>query len=118
MEAKQKEFGTEIYLISDEPYRELAFDGIDVPYLTKMSVADNVARQPIIFTDKNTKQLLQWTSQGVAWERGSNIISGFEIFGTTLTIGFKISQSDTDFQRTQTNIYEYTKPNSSNIPTE
>ena len=35
MEAKQKEFGTEIYLISDEPYRELAFDGIDVPYLTK-----------------------------------------------------------------------------------
>lgn len=35
MEAKQKEFGTEIYLISDEPYRELAFDGIEVPYLTK-----------------------------------------------------------------------------------
>ena len=35
MEAKQKEFGTDIYLISDEPYRELAFDGIDVPYLTK-----------------------------------------------------------------------------------
>ncbi len=35
MERKQKEFGTEIYLISDEPYRELAYDGIDVPYLTK-----------------------------------------------------------------------------------
>jgi aspartate aminotransferase len=35
MEAKQKEFGTDIYLISDEPYRELAFDGIEVPYLTK-----------------------------------------------------------------------------------
>lgn len=32
---KQKEFGTEIYLISDEPYRELAYDGIKVPYLTK-----------------------------------------------------------------------------------
>ncbi len=32
---KQKEFGTEIYLISDEPYRELAYDGVQVPYLTK-----------------------------------------------------------------------------------
>ena len=35
MEAKQKEFGTEIYLVSDEPYRELAYDGVEVPYLTK-----------------------------------------------------------------------------------
>ncbi len=35
MEAKQKEYGTEIYLISDEPYRELVYDGAEVPYLTK-----------------------------------------------------------------------------------
>ena len=35
MESKQKEYGTEIYLISDEPYRELAYDGVEVPYLTK-----------------------------------------------------------------------------------
>ena len=35
MEAKQKEFGTEIYLISDEPYRELVYDGVEVPFLTK-----------------------------------------------------------------------------------
>ena len=33
LEAKQKEFGTVIYLISDEPYRELAYDGVEVPYL-------------------------------------------------------------------------------------
>ena len=32
---KQHEFGTSIYLISDEPYRELAYDGVEVPYLTK-----------------------------------------------------------------------------------
>ena len=32
---KQKEFGTDIVLFSDEPYRELAYDGIEVPYLTK-----------------------------------------------------------------------------------
>ncbi len=35
MEAKQAELGTDIYLISDEPYRELAYDGVEVPYLTK-----------------------------------------------------------------------------------
>ena len=35
MEQKQQEYGTEIYLISDEPYRELVYDGAEVPYLTK-----------------------------------------------------------------------------------
>lgn len=35
LEAKQKEFGTVIYLISDEPYHELAYDCVEVPYLTK-----------------------------------------------------------------------------------
>ena len=32
---KQKEFRTSIYLISDEPYRELVYDGAEVPYITK-----------------------------------------------------------------------------------
>lgn len=32
---KQSELGTSIYLISDEPYRELVYDGAEVPYLTK-----------------------------------------------------------------------------------
>lgn len=31
---KQREFGTEIYLISDEPYRELVYTDTPVPYLT------------------------------------------------------------------------------------
>ncbi len=35
LEAKQKEYGTDIFLISDEPYRELVYDGAEVPYLTK-----------------------------------------------------------------------------------
>ena len=35
MEDKQKELGIEIFLIADEPYRELAYDGVEVPYLTK-----------------------------------------------------------------------------------
>ena len=33
LEAKGKEYGTGIYLISDEPYRELAYDGAEVPWL-------------------------------------------------------------------------------------
>ena len=30
---KSKEYGISIYLISDEPYREIAYDGADVPYI-------------------------------------------------------------------------------------
>jgi len=33
LDKKQKEYGKVIYLISDEPYRELVYDGIRVPYL-------------------------------------------------------------------------------------
>lgn len=32
---KEEELGKTIYLISDEPYRELVYDGAEVPYLTK-----------------------------------------------------------------------------------
>lgn len=35
MYKKEKEIGHPIYLISDEPYRELAYDGAIVPYVTK-----------------------------------------------------------------------------------
>lgn len=31
---KETEFGIQIVLISDEPYRELAYDGVEVPYVT------------------------------------------------------------------------------------
>ncbi len=34
LERKQKEYGSSILLISDEPYRELAYDGVEVPYVT------------------------------------------------------------------------------------
>jgi len=32
---REQALGTSIYLISDEPYRELAYDGTEVPYLTR-----------------------------------------------------------------------------------
>ena len=33
LESKSLEFGQPIYLISDEPYRELAYDGVEVPWI-------------------------------------------------------------------------------------
>ncbi len=33
LERKSKEYGHVIYLIADEPYRELVYSGVDVPYL-------------------------------------------------------------------------------------
>ena len=35
LERKQKEFGSEIFIISDEPYRELVYTKAEVPYITK-----------------------------------------------------------------------------------
>ncbi len=35
LEKKQQEFGKEIFLVSDEPYRELVYGGVKVPFVTK-----------------------------------------------------------------------------------
>lgn len=35
LRAKEKEYGHEIFIISDEPYREIAFAGVEVPYVAK-----------------------------------------------------------------------------------
>jgi aspartate aminotransferase len=35
LEAKQRAYNTNICIISDEPYRELAYDGVEVPYITE-----------------------------------------------------------------------------------
>ena len=33
LEKKQKEYGHSIYIITDEPYREIVYDGFEVPYV-------------------------------------------------------------------------------------
>jgi len=35
LEEKSKEYGAPIYIISDEPYRELVYDDVEVPFITK-----------------------------------------------------------------------------------
>lgn len=35
LEEKQKEYGHDIFLISDEPYRDIVYAGVDAPYVSK-----------------------------------------------------------------------------------
>ena len=35
LEKKQEQYGHEIFMVSDEPYRELVYDGNQIPFLTK-----------------------------------------------------------------------------------
>lgn len=35
LEEKEKEYGTTIFLISDEPYREIVYDDIEIPFILK-----------------------------------------------------------------------------------
>jgi aspartate aminotransferase len=35
LEEKQKEYNHDIFIISDEPYRDIIFDGVDAPYVSK-----------------------------------------------------------------------------------
>lgn len=35
LKEKSEEYGSPIYLITDEPYREIVYDGVEVPYLTR-----------------------------------------------------------------------------------
>ena len=40
---KEKEFGTEIFLVSDEPYRKIIFDGLEYPHIFDHHVRGRVA---------------------------------------------------------------------------
>ena len=33
---KSEENGTPVFILADEPYREIAYDGVEVPYVTKI----------------------------------------------------------------------------------
>ena len=44
LEEKQKEYGHDIYIISDEPYREIVFEGTDSPFIS--SVIHSVSHFP------------------------------------------------------------------------
>lgn len=54
----------------------------NVPYIPKFSPSGLGNDLPVIICDKSVKQNLERPSQGIAWERGSDIITGFEILST------------------------------------
>jgi len=36
LEQKSKEYGHPIYIVADEPYRELCYDGVSAPFIPTM----------------------------------------------------------------------------------
>ena len=68
MEKKQKEFGHAIVLISDEPYRELVYDGVEVPYLTKYYANTIVAIPTVNLFPYQVSALVMWLSL-TRWRR-------------------------------------------------
>ena len=81
--------------------------GPNVPYLTKFKHSNKST--PMVFVDKETRECLPDPLQGIAWERGSNIISGFKFLSsdggfTTITV----NAEDTDYQSNDNEIIKYT----------
>ena len=52
---KEKEYGHTIYLIADEPYREIVYDGLNVPYIPKYYNAVSYTH-----LDVYKRQMLYW----------------------------------------------------------
>ena len=71
--------------------------GDNVPYLAKISI--HAEKKECIFCDKEIRDLLPLKRQGIYWERGSNLIKGFEMWES---VNSGISTDDymqTDLQR-------------------
>ena len=86
------------------PITEEIIKGTNVPYLayayfySKTSDSQHKVYRNYIFCDKDMKNTLPNDWQGIAWERGSNIISGFNGFepvtGSQGKIGISTSNTD------------------------
>ena len=89
--------------------------GDDVPYLTKMGYATGKPRAKMIFTDKETRNMLPQTFQGVYWERGSDEIGGFDFIqylGYDDPLDFKnFWLEDTEYQSNERILYQFTRGN-------
>ena len=72
--------------------------GKNVPYLASFRFNDTHHDEfkSVTFCDKDTKNCLTDIRQGICWERGSNIISGFEMFGGGGML--QVEPSSTDYK--------------------
>ena len=85
--------------------------GDDVPYLTKLGYAAGQSRAKMVFTDKETRNMLPQTFQGVYWERGSDIIGGFDFIqylGYDDPFDYKnFWLEDTEYQSSERTLYQF-----------
>lgn len=79
---KQEEYGHEIYIISDEPYRELVFDGKTTPFLTKY--------YPNTFVTYSFSKSLAIPGERVGYVIIPDEMSDFETVVSGLTIANRI----------------------------
>ena len=80
--------------------------GANVPYLTHFGHSGR--SDAMVFVDKETRDCLPDKRQGIAWERGSNIITGFDFLSSSggfTTIDVNIDE--TDYRSTNQTIVEF-----------
>lgn len=78
------------------PVTSVIVQSADVPYLTHFYHSNTSSA--MVFCDKDTRECLPDKHQGIQWERGSNIISGFDFLSSSnggfTTISVKIEETD------------------------
>lgn len=79
--------------------------GDNVPYLANLTFGST--DKPVCFVDKDTKSCLKDIKQGIAWERGSDLITGLDMFDGSDQLSVKASQS-TDFHGNNLNLIQFT----------
>ena len=80
----------------------------NVPYVTKFRHSGTASE--MVFVDKDTRECLPNKLQGIAWERGSNIISGFDFLSSTNS-GFTaitVRTEDTDYMSNERVVLQFT----------
>lgn len=88
---------------NDEQGKIIIEKGADVPYLIQLrDQYDNY--KSISFFTKDYRDLLDKKEQGIAWERGNNIISGFTFLRKLKTFN---DTKYTDYQQTITEYYSF-----------
>lgn len=81
--------------------------GDNVPYLATIVENDSGAQdvdRTMVFCDKETRDLLPLKREGIAWERGSDLITGFDFIGHSNKIK---SLAYTDLQEDVSSIYYF-----------
>lgn len=63
LEQKEKEYGISIYLLSDEPYREIVYDGVTVPFVP------NYYKNTLVCYSYSKSLSLPGSVSGILWFR-------------------------------------------------